>query len=528
MPEPQPTLVHGARLPEGAGLSRPCDILISGGRIAAITPASPNAGSHPLDADGRVCLPGFIDAHCHASSAVFDTEIQLALLRQGVTTIVVGQDGIGYAPSTHNSYDWTTSYFAGVDGANQHFGPGTMAQWLASYDNQVPVNVAAFTPHGSLRYMVSGAAQRPSTRPEIERMAQLLEASMDDGSLGLSTGLEYVPAAWASRDELAVLLRVVAQRGRLHSSHMRGYESAAPEAVAELVDLARTSGAATHIAHYHGDARVLGPLIDQACDAGVTLTFDSYPYLRGCSLLAMVSLPTWLPLADPSATIALLASDPGARQRLTTHLSGLGDLWTRTTMAWVSGSDPVTGRSLDWVAGHTLPEVARCLAVSPADAVMRLLIGTGLGASCVFAQPPTNSASSVLELADRHEHMAGSDAIYSSGRPHPRGWGAMARWLKVKVVLDGAWSWADAADHLAGRAVRRFGLGERGRIAIGAVADLMLVDPSQLEDKATYDHPRLPATGIDDVLVAGVPVLAGGHLTGLAPGHGVRFQAATQ
>ena len=535
MPRESVHLIRGARVPAGDGLSGPCDVTIADNRIAGITPAGcgRSGGGTVLDAGGRVLLPGLVDVHCHGAAAVFTPEVQLALLRQGVTTIVVGQDGIGYAPSDAASYAWSATYFAGIDGVSERVGPGSVAAWLGSYDGAVPVNVAVCVPHGSLRYMVAGPAQRALRAGEVRRAGLLLEEGLRDGAVGLSTGLEYVPAAWADRTEMVALLEVVARLGRVHSSHMRGYEAAAPGGVAELADWARASGAATHIAHLHGDASVLGAALDEARAAGVGLTFDSYDYLRGYSLLSMVSLPTWLPLADPGATVALLAADPDVRRRLSEHLSGLDDLWERTTMAWADGADPVTGERWDWVAGLGVRDVAARLGVAPAEAVLRLLTGTALRACCVFAQPPTNSAASVAALADRAEHMGGSDAIYvpfagdpAAGRPHPRGWGATTRWLAGKVVRDGAWTWAQAVDHLSARAVRRFGLGERGRLAAGAVADLVLVDPLALRDQATYDRPRTPAMGVDDVLVAGVQVLSGGALTGATPGGGLRWQAA--
>ena len=528
-------LIRQARLPQGDGLSQPCDLLIAGDRISAIgrSIGADVAGHRVVEADGRVVLPGLVDAHCHGAAAVFDPAVQLAMLRQGITTIVAGQDGIGAAPSDATSHAWSATYFAGIDGDSARLGPGALGQWLACYDGEVPVNLALTVPHGSLRYLVAGPAQRSSSPAEVEQMCQLLEAGLLDGAVGLSTGLEYVPAAWADRNEMVALLTVVARHHRVHSSHMRGYEAASRTAVAELVDWAQASGAATHIAHFHGDATVLGGLLDQARADGVALTFDSYDYQRGCSLLAMIALPTWLPLADAAETVAWLTDRPDVTQRLADHLAGLGDLPTRTRLAWADGSDPTSGRPLDWVAGLSLAEVAGRWGVGSAEAVIRLLVGTRLRATCVFAQPPTNTAASVLALADRPEHMAGSDAIYvpfgqtgptGSGRPHPRGWGGVVRWLAEKVVRRQDWTWAEAVDHLSTRAVARFGLGDRGRLGAGAVADLILVDPATLADRATYEQPRRAASGIDDVIVAGVPVLAGGQLTGQTPGMGLRWR----
>ena len=515
-------VVRGAvlALPDGS-TSGPVDLLLDGGRVAAVEPAGGAArgdSGRVLDAAGRLALPGFVDAHVHGAAAVLDAEVQLALLRQGVTSVVVGSDGVGFAPSDERSCAWAAGYFAGIDGAHPTFRGGSVAVLLATYDRTTAVNVATLAPHGTLRYTVMGAAQRAARPHELVRMAELLTGALDDGACGLSTGLEYVPGAWAGEEELVTLARLVAARGLPHVSHMRGYELHAEPALAELVRIARASGAATHVSHLHGPAREIVATVDGALASGLDVTFDSYPYLRGCSILAMVALPTWLPLADPDATLAALGR-PDARLRA--HLATLGDLWPRVTMAWAPGTEDAAGR--------TLPELASRWGVSPADAALRLLVASRLRASCVFAQPPTNSAESVRVLANHRAHLGGSDAIYqpsgpasADGRPHPRGWGAFARFVAERVVDTGDWTWHDAVEHLSARAARRFGFARHGRLDVGAAADVVLVDPGAVRDLATYDDPRRPAAGVDDVLVSGVPVLRRGELTGALPGRPLR------
>jgi N-acyl-D-amino-acid deacylase len=524
-------LVRGARLPQADGsLSGPVDLHVTHGRIAAITPAggagsrsdtaAPDAagpaaaapGTAVLEAHGRLALPGFVDAHTHAEAAVFRPDVQLAMLRQGITTVVTGQDGVSFAPSDRATYDWASTYFAVIDGDHPGFAGGSVGDLLTTYHRTVPVNVTYLAPHGTLRYRVLGAAQRPATDTEIAAMVALLEQALDDGACGFSTGLEYVPAAYADERELTALARVAAARGLPHVSHMRGYEDRGVEGLAELLRIARASGVATHVSHLHGPAHELLEQIEAARAADHDLTYDSYPYLRGCSILSMVSLPTWLPVADAAATVAALR-DPALAGRLAEHFAGLTDLWPRITFASVPG--------MEWAEGLTLPDVAARLGRSAPDTVVEILTTTALRASCVFAQPPTNSPESVRTLAGHEAHLAGSDSIYWGGQPHPRGWGAFARFLD-EHVRRGSWTWWDAAEHLSARAARRFRLAGRGELAPGAVADLVLVDPGTVRDEATYERPRTPAAGIEDVLVGGVPVLAGGELTGATPGRGLR------
>lgn len=515
-------LVRGVRVPSATHPDGgpEVDVLVAGGRITAIEAAGTLRadGLEVLDGGGRLLLPGFVDAHVHGEAAVFDPDVRLAMLRQGITTVVVGQDGIGLAPTAdraagggttgspgttaHDAFGFASEYFRAITGTHPTFRGGGVAALRATYA-RLPVRVEVLAPHGTIRYAVMGAAARPATGDEVAAMAALLAAALDDGAVGLSTGLEYVPAVSADEAELVALAAVCARRGVPHVSHMRGYEDRAATAFAELARVARASGVATHVSHLHGPADELAAHVDAARAEGLDVTFDSYPYLRGSSILSMVALPTWLPVADPDTAVAALR-DPVVVDRLgREHFPALADLWPRVTLAHVPGA-------LRWSEGMTLPDVAARLGVAPADAAVELLVATRLQAGCVFAQPPTNSAASVHALALHAAHLGGSDAIYQGGRPHPRGWGAFARLVAEHVRDARDWTWSDAVEHLSARAARRFALAGRGVVAVGAEADLVLVDPDGVRDLATYEDPRVPAVGVDDVLVRGRRVLAGG------------------
>ena len=227
---------------------------------------------------------------------------------------MLGQDGVSFAPSPPGSgaAEYADRYFAAINGSHPTFRGGSVAELLGTYDRATTVHTAYLVPHGTLRYAVMGADDRPARPDEVAAMVRLLEQGLDDGARGMSTGLEYAPASSADRAELVALCEVLARRHRPHVSHMRGYEDRAPAALAELLDLARATGVGTHVSHYHGPADRLGPLVDDALAEGLDLTFDSYPYLRGATILALAALPDWLPLADTDRTLALLA-DPAVR-----------------------------------------------------------------------------------------------------------------------------------------------------------------------------------------------------------------------
>jgi N-acyl-D-amino-acid deacylase len=497
------------------------DVGLSGGQIAAVGSLADARGVTEIDATGRYVLPGFIDAHVHADAAVFDPQTQRAALRQGVTTLLLGQDGLSFAPAGPATIDYVTRYFAPVNGPHPALDgsrPVSVAELLAGYDRHVPLNVGYLLPHGTIRYEVMGAARRTPSDDELARMRAMVEQGLGEGAAGLSTGLEYAPGSQADVAELAALCAPVAAAGLPYVTHMRGYEASAARGMAEVVEIARRSGVAAHVSHYHGPAGQLRALLDDALRAGADLTFDSYPYVRGCTTLAMVTLPGWLPAADFAATLDALA-DPGTVRRLHDEWSaGDGELWDRITLSHVPAGE------LRWAEGMRLSAAAGRAGLDPAVFCRELLVATRLEAGCVFGHPaaphsgqapdPETTAERSMRALLRHPaQMAGSDGIYHGGHPHPRGWGAFARLLGRHVRELADWTWEEAAVHMAGHAARRFGLRDRGLVRRGQAGDIVVLDPATVGDRASYASPREPAVGVEHVFVNGVQVLSGGALT---------------
>ena len=511
--------LRAVRLPTDPLTTALHDLTVEAGRIVAVQPAgrAGQDGRPTIDGGGRLAMPGFLDAHAHVEGALFTDEVQHALLRQGVTSVVVGNDGVSFAPAPGPTGQWASDYFAAINGSHPA-GPQTeVADLLAGYQGAVRVNVAMLVPHGNLRHAVVGGADRPAAPAELDQMRQLLRAGLDQGACGMSTGLEYQPGGFADLDELTALTGELAARGLPHVSHMRGYELDAVPALAELAEIARGSRVATHVSHLHGPATPILAALAATRAEGLDITFDSYPYLRGASILSMIAMPDWIPLAEPAVALTQLRREEVQQRLLREHLPGLADVWPRVTMAYVPGEHA-------WAEGHSLLQVAERLGVPPARAVLDLLVSTDLRAGCTFAQPPSNSEAAVRALLRDTRHLAASDAIYAGSRPHPRGWGTFARFLAEHVRRHGDWTWAQAAWHLSGAAAQRFRLADRGSLRVGSAADIVLVDPDTVQDNATYADPRRLASGIDDVLVNGRLVLAGGELTDERAGAPVRPQ----
>lgn len=510
-------VIRGGLVADGTGApGKLADVLIEGGRISGVGSFPGATAERYVDASGAVVMPGFIDAHVHGDALVTTPEVQLAALRQGVTTFVLGQDGVSFAPSSAAALRYVSRYFSAVNGRHPDLaGPVSVAELLAGYDGATALNTVYLAPLGTVRASVVGTADRPATDDELAEMTRLVEQALDEGAAGVSSGLEYVPGGSADVRELAALSRPAGALGRPYVTHMRGYEAAAPTALAEACAVGVTAGAPVHVSHYHGPGEQLAGLVDEARADGLDLTFDSYPYLRGSTVLATVVLPAGLRRADPDTVLATLA-DEAARRALVDDWSARHELWERITLSHVPAAE------LSWTEGLTVAAAAARAGLAPAQLCAELLQATGLEVGCVFAHPPSNADESVRTLLRHPAHIAGSDGIYVGGHPHPRGWGAFARLLGRHVRDLGDWTWEQAAVHLAAGAADRFGLADRGRLVPGAAADVVVVDPDLVTDIATYDDPRRPAVGVREVLVNGVSVLADGALTGARPGRALR------
>ncbi|WP_163617394.1 amidohydrolase family protein [Microbacterium sp. B35-30] len=525
---PDRTVLRGGTVIDGTGAPRyDADVVIVGDRLGHIGEVDPRADDHTVDCRGRLVMPGFIDAHAHADGAVFQSEVQLALLRQGVTTVVGGQDGVSYAPG---SGKWATRYFAAINGPHPNYAGGGVAELLHSYDATTPVNVGYLVPAGTVRHEVMGMDRGRADAAQLTRMQLLVAEGLAAGALGLSSGLDYVPGIFADTAELAGLCAPVAAAGALYVTHMRGgYETNTAAGLREVVAICAPGeahdGVRGHVSHLHVDAADAERLLAEAAASGADLSFDMYPYTRGCTLVSMAVLPPEYSALDLDDAIARL-SDPVQRAQLreewfpaVAHKPSLGPDWpTMIRVAHTPAEDWA------WAAGLTLAEIAARRASSVEDATLDLLIAGRLEVSAVMAVREERSVENLARLFAHPAHTGGSDGIFVGAVPHPRAWGAFARFLGTYVGRS--FSWEDAAVHLSARTAERFGLHERGILRPGNVADIAVVDPSTAADAATYDAPRRPAHGIDDVFVNGRQVLRSGELTGTRAGRGLRRSPA--
>jgi N-acyl-D-amino-acid deacylase len=523
---------RGGDVIDGTGSPRfRADVAVADGRIVAVggdIAVGDIDADRVVDASGLVLSAGFIDMHAHSDLAVLTDPAHLAKTAQGVTLEVLGQDGLSYAPNDAPTLVQLRRQLAGWNGDPDGFAWDwhTVGGYLDRVDRGTAVNVAYLVPQGTLRMMCVGNSDRPATASEMSAMLRLLADGMDQGAVGMSSGLTYVPGMYADTAELVELCRVVAHYGGYYSPHHRSYGAGALAAYAEMILVAQASGCPVHLTHATmnfpvnaGRAAELIDLIDAAAADGVDVTLDSYPYLPGATTLAAL-LPSWAAVGGPDALAARLR-DPSIRATIAAGVE-------------VTGSDGCHGVPIDWsaiqisgvrhaansaVVGLSIATAASRAGREPADFCFDLLLADDLGTSCLMHVGHEDNVRAIL----RHPaHLVGSDGLLVGARPHPRGWGTFPRYLGHYVRSERLLTLEECVAKMTGRAARRLGLTDRGIVAPGMAADLVAFDPDTVIDQATFDEPRRAPLGIPYVLVNGQFVIDDGRRTAAVPGRAIR------
>ena len=502
------------------------DVAVDDGTIVGIGHVPP--ARRDIDAEGLVLCPGFIDMHAHSDLQILASPDHTAKVTQGVTTEVVGQDGLSFAPVNPATRTWLREHIAGWNGEPKDFDFSwdTVAGYLDRLDQGIACNAAYLVPQGTLRMMVVGDENRPPTEDELDRMIALLRQGLVEGAVGMSSGLTYTPGMFATTDELTRLCSMVAEYGGYYSPHTRSYGATALEAYAEMVDVAARSGCGLHLTHAtmnfepnRGRATELITLVDQALDQDVDVTLDSYPYVPASTTLSAL-LPSWAFSGGTEALLHRLA-DPPTRQRIAHEMENVGtDGCHGCVTEWdtiqVSG---VRNPALSDTVGLTIEQLAAERGQLPADAYLDLLVEDRLATTIL---QHVGDEDNVRTIMRHRRHCGGSDSILIGARPHPRAWGTFPRYLGHYVRELRVLTLPDCVHHLTGRPAARLQMVDRGLVRKGYAADLVLFDPETVRDTATFDAPRRQAEGIGWVLVNGIPVVAEGRRTDALPGRALR------
>ena len=479
------------------------DVLVVGDRIArvGVIPAEEvPAGAREVEAAGLTIMPGFIDPHSHAGSGLATPELRAGepVIRQGITTVMVNPDGGGE-----------------VDLAEQG---------RSLREGGIGVNVALMIGHGAVRREVLGMEDRPPTAEELERMAGLVRSGMEVGAFGMTGGLYYAPGSYAANDEVVRLAAEIAPFGAF-ISHIRDesdYNIGLVAAVEEVIEVAETHGIRGVVTHFKalgppvwGLSREATAAIDAARARGVEVFADQYPYEASGTSIVGALVPRWALAGEtmpgmPSPLENRLKS-PADRARLRAEM--LVALERRGGAGTLLLSRHRADTALE---GRYLSDLAEEWGLEPIDAALRLLDAGGAGLVSF-----NMSEEDIAHIMTREWTMGSSDGGLvpaGEGRPHPRYYGAFPRRIARYVRERGVLTLAEAVRGMTSLPATVFRMPDRGQVAPGRIADLLVVDVDRFRDVATYEDPHALAEGIVHALVAGVFAIEDGEATGALAG----------
>ncbi|GBC80948.1 N-acyl-D-glutamate deacylase [bacterium HR10] len=475
------------------------DIGIRDGRIAAIGRIPSEEAARVLDARGLIVAPGFIDVHTHVEGGILRRPTAENFLRMGVTTVVTGNCGGSWLP---------------------------IGEALRRLEDQgLSINLATLVGHNTVRRAVMGEEARQPTPEELERMKHLVEQAMQEGAVGLSTGLIYIPGTYAKTEEIIELARVVAQYGGIYASHIRNEGNGVMDAIREAITIGERAGVPVQISHFKvsskklwGESRRTVQLVQEARARGLPVTVDQYVYPASSTGLETL-LPSWVHDGGRAKAVERLR-DPNLRARIKREMirsireQGFKDY----SYAYVAQYRPDPSFNGKNIAEITRLVRRRASVEEQAEQIIEMFLASEGRVQMVYHKMHERDITYILQQPFT---MIASDAGVlepGQGVPHPRGYGNNARVFSRYVRESALLSWEEAVRKMTSLPAQVFGFWDRGMIRPGMAADLVIFDPERVRDRATFENPHQYAEGIRHVLVNGVLVIQDGEHTGARPG----------
>ncbi len=503
------------------------DIGIIRDKIAVIDTLNEVTADEIIDAANLIVAPGFIDIHTHTDIELIVNYRGESKIRQGVTTEVSGN--CGSSPFPLNDADYQEYDKQVFEQYGFHPTWRNIDQFLAVLEKQkIGINYATLTGHGDLRSFVIGRNDVPATPEQLGKMQAILADTIQNGSFGLSTGLEYAPGSYASTEELIALCQIVAQYGAIHASHIRNEDDRLEEAVEEALKISEVTGASLEIAHLKACNRANWPKIEkvlarihQASEQGIAVTADRYPYIAyGTGLSAF--LPLWARQGNTNDIIARL-TNPKDLPEIEKYASGRGERIGGWDRVQISSCSKPENKNLE---GKSILDAANERNLAPFEFIRQLLIDEKLQPGIVgFAMGEEN----LKKVLSDPLVMIGSDgravAPYDktgTGKPHPRFYGTFPRVLGKYCRDEKYFDLATAIQKMTSMPAQKLGLKQRGQIARDYFADLVIFDRDKIIDQATFINPHQYPIGIEYVIVNGQITIKKGMHTNVAAGKVLR------
>lgn len=523
-------LLKGGRVVDGTGApAYEADVLVRDGKIAAIGRNLP-AADRELDVTGLVVAPGFIDTHSHSDLDVMLRPQVLPKVMQGITTELLGQDGVSLAPLPEQYISPWRKNLAGLDGDSDDIDWtfGTTENYLNMIEAAHPgLNEMYLVPHGNIRMEAMGLDNRLPTDEEIEKMRAITRREMEAGAMGLSTGLIYIPCAYSESREIIEMCKVVAEYDGVFVIHQRSEADTILDSMKEVIEIGRKSGVKVHWSHF----KVCGKqnwdkidavleLLEQAEADGITVSFDQYPYVAGSTMMGAI-LPPWVHDGGTDKAVARLA-DPELRKKMVYDMEhgipGWDNFVDFAGFENIYVTSVKTEKNADAV-GLSITELAEKRGTDPYTAAFDLLMQEENAVGMVDFY---GTEEHVVRFMKRPEMNVCTDGLLCPGKPHPRLYGSFVRVLGKYVREEKVMSLEQAVRKMTGKPAEVLSLKDRGLIREGMCADITVFDPETVIDKGTFTDPIQFPDGIAYVIVNGEVAVDHGVHTGALNGCVIR------
>ena len=520
-------VISGGTVVDGTGApGYPADVGVAAERVDSIGDLSQAGARRVVDATGHVVCPGFIDSHTHSDGVLLLDPQHANGLRQGITTEILGQDGLSYAPLSAKNYRVYRRYLSGILGEPpEGLDMSSVESFRSHYHKKTAVNTAYLVAHGAIRLETLGFRDVPLVGDALSRAQRLVREGIEQGAVGLATGLSYHPHAWSDTDEMVELCRATNDAGGVYVTHLRDVNTDRAfggGGIPEALEIGRRSGVRVHFSHTRtsesnaGKVGKVVELVDKA-KGEVDSTLELYPYPTGSTFCTSL-LPSYAHEGGPDAIIGRLG-DPDERKKMGRYME---ENTVRAAGQAILSSVPKNGH----LEGRAMTEVAHEMGLPVGEALCQLLLEEDLQVG-FWLTPPDNVAAwrqvsrDALAFLSRPDYMVGSDAIPIGGHPHPRAYGTFPRLLGRLRRQFGVLSLEQMVQRMTENPARRFGLTGRGVLKEGNFADVVVFDPEHIIDTATYDDPHQFPIGIPYVLVNGQVAVDQERCTGALAGQAV-------